>query len=559
MRLIEIEPAENSNDTPSCKLIHVTFAEKPQYEALSYTWGDQTVKEAIFVDGKEFLVGQNLWDALYFLRKRANGRRYWIDAICINQTDIPERNRQLRIMPHIYMRAHMVLVWLGRKYTKYESGRSRTPTIEYVARHAGDGLPHPMGEELYSDEYWDRVWIVQEIGKARKIQVCVGEGEVAWDDFIKMVEKFAQSWRRVVQSKDYNNEGGLFNLERQLQEKYARGHTLRELLENHQNSVCKDPRDKIYGFVGLAADARGFPMDYQKSLWEVWKDTMLFANRHSMISRFNIFHFGRLVKSLLGGSNMATRDQVAQGYASWTASHDDQDSSTVFYLSAYVAGMILCVGPSPEQIISVLDAEDEWRERIQQNFPADLGDAYRDNDLLMQVILDSEADDSEVLHFPNPYVRWKSNPTLGSIIDDCKKKGNNVKQQEARDLSVPQESGAHGLENTQALLPTSKSCLYQIKRLNGQKSSWKMGIAVGEAQTGDLICWVPEVEKAVIVRIIDTWARIVGTAVFPKDLPGRVVAGLSSTYFDPDEEAELGVDVETVYLLISKWLSLRSA
>jgi hypothetical protein len=39
----------------------------------------------------------------------------WIDTLCISQTDIPERNRQLRIMPHIYMRAQTVKVWLGKQ------------------------------------------------------------------------------------------------------------------------------------------------------------------------------------------------------------------------------------------------------------------------------------------------------------------------------------------------------------------------------------------------------------------------------------------------------------
>ena len=52
------------------------------------------------------MVGQNLWEALHYLRKRVNGLRYWIDAICINQADIPERNQQLRIMPHIHESAH---------------------------------------------------------------------------------------------------------------------------------------------------------------------------------------------------------------------------------------------------------------------------------------------------------------------------------------------------------------------------------------------------------------------------------------------------------------------
>jgi hypothetical protein len=81
--LIAFEPVEDENDTVRCKLIHVTFGETPKYEALSYTWGDEKIKEIIFVDGKEFLVGQNLWGALRVLRKRLDGQRYWIDAICL--------------------------------------------------------------------------------------------------------------------------------------------------------------------------------------------------------------------------------------------------------------------------------------------------------------------------------------------------------------------------------------------------------------------------------------------------------------------------------------------
>lgn len=83
-RLIEFELGEDDNDTIRCKLIHVTFGEKPTYEALSYMWGDQTLKKKILVEGKNFLVGLNLWEALHYLRKRANEKRYWIDAICIN-------------------------------------------------------------------------------------------------------------------------------------------------------------------------------------------------------------------------------------------------------------------------------------------------------------------------------------------------------------------------------------------------------------------------------------------------------------------------------------------
>jgi hypothetical protein len=54
-------------------------------------------------------------------------------------------------------------------------------------------------------------------------------------------------------------------------------------------------------------------------------------------------------------------------------------------------------------MVSVLDAEDEWRAQLQQNFLASLGDALRDSDLLIQALLDSETDGSDVLPFLKPY------------------------------------------------------------------------------------------------------------------------------------------------------------
>jgi hypothetical protein len=329
-------------------------------------------------------------------------------------------------MPHIYMRANQVVVWLGRKYAKYDD---EGPAIELASRSKTSLSPR-MGDELYSDEYWARVWIVQEIGKARKIQVCVGEGKVAWNVFVGTIKKSIPVVR-------VGAEKGPLKLEKQLQEKYRRGHTLRELLENHQDAICKDPRDKIYGFVGLGVDAAGFPMDYQKPLWEVWKDTMLFAKRHEMISGSDTVGFGKLVNHLLSDMhrsfpvrlwtrcwNVATNDQVARECNSWTVPRlplSFTQDPILFNLSAYVAGIIIYAGPSLEQILSVLDAEDEWKKQIQQNFAADLGNAYRDNDLLMQELLDSETDGSYVFSLPNLNIHWGPNATLRSLIDDYKK------------------------------------------------------------------------------------------------------------------------------------------
>ena len=79
---------------------------------------------------------------------------------------------------------------------------------------------------------------------------------------------------------------GPLRLNHLLREKYISSHTLRRLLQDHQAALCKEPRDKIYGLVGLAADANGFPhMNYNMPLIEIWKDTMTsFALRFSLSS-----------------------------------------------------------------------------------------------------------------------------------------------------------------------------------------------------------------------------------------------------------------------------------
>jgi hypothetical protein len=113
-----------------------------RYTALSYVWGDQNNPREILIDGKPFYVGENLYIALLRLRQQvvifgsggtageifrdnkfeaiqyhmsSQGRFLWVDAICINQNDIAEREAQVRLMARIYQQADHVHGDLGRK------------------------------------------------------------------------------------------------------------------------------------------------------------------------------------------------------------------------------------------------------------------------------------------------------------------------------------------------------------------------------------------------------------------------------------------------------------
>jgi hypothetical protein len=262
IRLLVIKPSATSGTNFNCSLQHVSFGERPRYEARSYTWGDQlpsSTKYMIFVDTIQFWVHENLGDALFQLRRDTLERTLWIDAICINQDDIQERNRQVRIMPHIYSRAECVLVWLGKFPTD-------------VCSESYLGSPKTL-EDMCSRDYWNRVWIIQEIGKARRIQIPVNEQLIDWGiASVKELPTLAES----VPLKLTNG----------LLDKYGHGHRLHTLLSEHSQAMCKDPRDKIYGFIGLAIDCDSrFPIGYDIGHYEIWKDAVVCQSRNLMAKK----------------------------------------------------------------------------------------------------------------------------------------------------------------------------------------------------------------------------------------------------------------------------------
>ncbi len=125
IRLLRIEPAQHPEELLRIQLQHVSLALKPEYQALSYTWGrpahhlphewdDDQSKKLITVNSKTFRVRYNLFCALQVIRNTWRpDTLWWIDAICIDQDNVPERNRQVANMAKIYTSSVLTVVWLG--------------------------------------------------------------------------------------------------------------------------------------------------------------------------------------------------------------------------------------------------------------------------------------------------------------------------------------------------------------------------------------------------------------------------------------------------------------
>jgi hypothetical protein len=108
IRILTLLPG-SSEDPIKGFLGTMSLDDNPEYEALSYVWGDPKITHLICVDGADYAVTTNLETALRYIRLKDCPRKMWIDAICINQSDISERNHQVKKMRLIYRTVSTVL------------------------------------------------------------------------------------------------------------------------------------------------------------------------------------------------------------------------------------------------------------------------------------------------------------------------------------------------------------------------------------------------------------------------------------------------------------------
>ncbi|KAI0014170.1 heterokaryon incompatibility protein-domain-containing protein [Xylariaceae sp. FL0662B] len=189
-RLLELQPGE-PDDPLIVRLFTTSLNERPEYEALSYTWGDTALTKQVWLLGHSdprsdsMAITDNCHSALKRLRLPDTSRALWIDSICINQNFVPERDHQLRLMSKIFANARRVVVYLG------ESSDGSDDAMKFI-RKMGTRFPFyhdfqladfPEVSALLQRPWFARVWVLQEVAFARDVLVYCGAEEVSWDQF----------------------------------------------------------------------------------------------------------------------------------------------------------------------------------------------------------------------------------------------------------------------------------------------------------------------------------------------------------------------------------------
>ncbi|KAH7220449.1 heterokaryon incompatibility protein-domain-containing protein [Fusarium redolens] len=122
---------------------------KTAYEA-RYQKPARDQKIRVTANGKNHLlsVSENLNIALRELRRSNVPRLIWADAVCINQEDVKERSQQVVMMGEIFSGAWQVIIWLGEEFDRCSCGKTILEAALSSASEAFSGICSVVNEWL---------------------------------------------------------------------------------------------------------------------------------------------------------------------------------------------------------------------------------------------------------------------------------------------------------------------------------------------------------------------------------------------------------------------------
>ena len=337
---------------------------------MSYRWGIGKRSETIVVeDGKRgatMAITQSAHEILAHQQLSADRPFLWIDSICINQNDVAEKTSQVRIMRDIYSRASRVIVWLGHApdadVAWYFFGQMLTWQATPVPQAARDAATYGINETnnkhpgwrafaaVLENDYWWRVWIVQEIVVARHVVICYGGFWWGWNAFVNIVKELLNTEYGLLQKLDVrigmvnppNRACHQINSIRDLRDHYhhTKPATLERMLLDFAESKSGWDEDQVFGFQGIST-AKGqatLMPDYSKPTLQVYRDVTLFSlNEKPMAPHFQPFS----ILSVAGVGRCGPTK--AAEWPSWVpdfahVSKESRSPRSLCYLADYKAG-----------------------------------------------------------------------------------------------------------------------------------------------------------------------------------------------------------------------------
>ncbi|TKA83860.1 hypothetical protein B0A55_00165 [Friedmanniomyces simplex] len=282
-------------------------------------------------------IGSNLAMALRHVRQRHACVVIWVDALCINQADNDERSWQVTLMTKIYSNATVVHAWLGPQHnertavittnsaafeyidliwalaeqikgsqklanendwlqacftiaqTPAEDLQQRSNRVHQVwatfsAQLLAAVTSHAEARQIYialdtlsQADYFSRMWILQETGRARGVTFHYGEHQASHRRLLLSLGLTRAFWGSLTKpqlralSSDFDSRFLSCVMARMTCSKALRLHEVLKFayLERSTHSAT-NPRDLVYALLGLASNQRDIKVNYNLTVDEVY-------------------------------------------------------------------------------------------------------------------------------------------------------------------------------------------------------------------------------------------------------------------------------------------------
>ncbi|CAF9938934.1 hypothetical protein IMSHALPRED_001144 [Imshaugia aleurites] len=271
IRILVLAPGTDDNILRGDLIVESLNYDDLHYTALSYTWSGPVSERAIIIDGVPFRITENLKLVLLRIRGPTRPKNVWVDAICINQDDLEEKNVQVHLMGDIFASATRTVLWLGEKSADSDvamdfigSLRQRTRNQLYGVS-AADPTSLRAVTDLMRRKWWTRIWVIQEALMSRRIVVQCGAKQADIVNFVRLVDAKELEGRSLMkyESEQPNtlSEQPFIGILREWyahrQQIEAGGLSLRALMPLTHGFQASLRKDRIFALLGLATpDAR---------------------------------------------------------------------------------------------------------------------------------------------------------------------------------------------------------------------------------------------------------------------------------------------------------------
>jgi len=216
-------------------------------------------------------------------------RIVWADALCIAQSDDEEKSSQVRRMDSIYLRAKRVVVWLGNNEDEHASKVKRLfESLELIDGDPEDydsnwrlpdagaafvaSLPWLSLQAFFSNPWFRRMWCIQEFRLAADLVYYWGTEELSKYTAVRLAGWYLGHGQYIRSASVTVTVTYAWRMNGPLSEDKCR---LLQALSTYRRWHATDPRDKVYGILGLTelGDERSIvPIEYEKSAPEVFHD-----------------------------------------------------------------------------------------------------------------------------------------------------------------------------------------------------------------------------------------------------------------------------------------------